>query len=98
MAFQRALEGFRRPFTRSSHLAERLLRIPLNGLGDSPHILTLRPSCPLRPVPLARVHVQYDLGAGNLEDVFSPAAFRADEGVSEHSVVDVFNSTGPRCR
>ena len=38
------------------------------------------------------------MAAGYLEDVFSPAAFRAAEGVSEHSVVDVLNSTGPRCR
>ena len=41
----------------------------------------------LTGVPLAKVHVQYDLGAGNLEDVFSPAVFRAAEGVSEYSVV-----------
>ena len=34
------------------------------------------------------------MGAGNSEDVFSPAAFSVAEGVSEHSVVDVLNGLG----
>ena len=60
------------------------------------------PYVPIRPVPLAKVHVPYIgiLGAGYFEDVFSPAAFRAAEGVSVHSVVtistiQVWNHEGP---
>ena len=43
-------------------------------------------------IPLASVHVPLvgeHMAAGYLEDVFSPAVFRAAEGVSEYSVVNI---------
>ena len=58
------------------------------------------PYVPIRPVPLAKVHVPYIgiLGAGYFEDVFSPAAFSAAEGVSVYSVGNILRVTGNRIR